>query len=78
MFLTIILGSLVVGFLCNYDKASNFATNSWVEVTGTITKGNYYGDIAQIEVTEIKQTSEPKNKFVCTPDNTYIPTSNIL
>ena len=70
--------SLVVGFLCNYDKASDFEDNSWVDVTGTITKGNYYGDIAQIDVTNIEKCDEPKDKFVSMPSDTYIPTSSMF
>ena len=31
--------SLVVGFLCNYDKASQFSDGTWVEVVGKIKKG---------------------------------------
>lgn len=34
--------SLVVGFLCSSKTASNFKDGTWVQVTGTITKGNYY------------------------------------
>ena len=42
--------SLVVGFLCTYDTAYEFKDNTWVDITGTIVKGEYYGDIAQIKV----------------------------
>ena len=70
--------SLVVGFLCTYDTAYEFQDNTWVDITGTIIKGDYYGDIAQIQVTNMFECSEPENKYVSVPDDTYIPTSNIF
>ena len=70
--------SLVVGFLCNYDMAHKFPDNIWVDVTGTIQKGNYYGDIAIISVENMFECDKPKDDFVSMPDNTYIPTSGIL
>ena len=30
--------AVVVGFLCEYDKAKNFNDDTWVEITGEITK----------------------------------------
>lgn len=68
--------TLIVGFLCNCKTANNFDDNSWVEITGKITKGSYHGDMPIIEVTEIKQIEKPKDDvFACPPDDTYIPTS---
>ena len=49
--------TLVVGFLCTYNKASEFENGTWVDVTGEIFKGNYYGDIAEIKVTNIFKTT---------------------
>ncbi len=34
--------TVVVGFLCHSTLACNFEDNTWVEITGTITKGDYY------------------------------------
>ena len=70
--------SLVVGFLCTYDTAYEFKDNTWVDITGTIIKGDYYGDIAQIQVTNMFECDEPENKYVSVPDDTYIPTSNMF
>ena len=70
--------SLVVGFLCTYDTAYEFKDDTWVDITGTITKGDYYGDIAQIQVTNMFECNEPENKYVSVPDDTYIPTSNMF
>lgn len=66
--------SLVVGFLCKYDKAYELPDNIWVDVTGTIKKGDYYGDIAIVEVEKIFQCDKPNDEFVKMPDKTYIPT----
>ncbi len=67
--------TLVVGFLCNYDNASHFNDNSWIEIKGTITKGDYHGEIPLIEITSIKQINKPKDELVYPPDKAYIPTS---
>lgn len=70
--------SLVVGFLCTYDTAYEFKDNTWVDITGTIVKGEYYGDIAQIKVDNMFECNEPEDKFVSVPDNSYVPTSSMF
>ncbi len=70
--------SVIVGFLCEYNNAKDFADNSWVEVTGEIVKGNYHGDMPIVKVIEIKNTDKPNDEFVYPPDESYIPTSEIL
>ena len=70
--------TLVVGFLCNYKNASEFSDNTWVDITGKITKGDYHGDIPVIEVTDMKACDKPSNEFVYPPDDTYIPTSALF
>ena len=70
--------SLVVGFLCTSENAINFENDTWVEITGEITKGDYHGDIALVKVLEIKETEEPKDLYVYPPSDTYVPTSNIF
>lgn len=67
--------TLVVGFLCNYKDASKFSDNTWVEITGKITKGDYHGDIPVIEIQEIKSCNKPQDDLVNPPDDMYIPTS---
>lgn len=68
--------SVIVGFLCEYDDISSFNELSWVHVTGTIEKGILEGDdIPILHITDIKETTKPKNEFVYPPDDTYIPTS---
>ena len=71
--------SVVVGFLCECDNAKNFANNSWVQVTGTIIKGDYHGDMPIVKVTDIKSVDKPSSdEYVYPPDDSYIPTSGIL
>jgi len=69
--------TLVVGFLSNYKDAKNFADGTWVELTGTIDKGNYYGEIPILKVIKISVTNEPEDALVCPPDDTYVPTAVI-
>lgn len=65
--------SLVVGFLCDYKKATNFSDGTWVDIEGEIVKGNFNGDIAMLKVLSIKEASRPQNLFVNPPDGNYIP-----
>ena len=70
--------AVVVGFLCNFNNASEFKNDSWVDVTGTITKGDYHGDIPVIEVESINNTDCPNDEFVYPPDDSFIPTNSII
>ena len=69
--------TLVVGFLCTYKDAKKFADGTWVEITGTIEKGNYHGEIPILKITKISTVDEPKNSRVSPPDDTYVPTAVI-
>ena len=55
--------SVIVGFLCEYDKAKNFEDGTWIEITGEITKGNYHGDMPIVKVTEIKKQKKHQLKL---------------
>lgn len=70
--------TVVVGFLCHSTIANNFQDNTWVEMTGTITKGDYYGEIPIIEVEEINQVNTPSEEYVYPPDSSFVATSTIL
>ena len=70
--------AVVVGFLCSANNAKDFANDTWVEITGEITKGDYHGDIPLIKITEIKETTKPNDEFVYPPSDDYIPTSSVL
>ena len=73
-----ILARVVVGFLCEYENSKDFKDETWVELTGTITKGNYHGDMPIVNVTDIKTVDRPNDEFVYPPDDSYIPTSGVL
>ena len=70
--------SVVVGFLCSYDKAKDLKEGTWVNVTGQIIKGYYHNEIPVIDINKIEETTKPEEEYVYPPDNTYIPTSVIL
>lgn len=70
--------SVVVGFLCEYDKAAEFEDGSWIEITGELVKGDYHGDMPILKITEIKKVDVPNEEYVYPPDESYIPTLNIL
>ena len=69
---------VVVGFLCESDKISEFEDGTWVNVTGEITKGDYHGDMPIILVTELNKCDKPTDEYVYPPDDDYIPTSSWL
>ncbi len=69
------LQTLVVGFLCNSKEVSNLPDKTWVEITGTITRGDYHGDIPVIEISELKQVNKPEDFYVYPPDENYVPTA---
>ena len=70
--------SVIVGFLCEYDKSKDFSDNTWVSVTGKITKGDYHGDMPIIKVEKIETVGKPNDEYVYPPDESYIPTSGIV
>ena len=70
--------TLVVGFLCNYENALNFSNGTWINITGTIQKGNYHGEIPILEIEQITQTDKPNDEYVYPPDDSFVPTSTIL
>lgn len=69
---------VVVGFLCDYALSKDFKDGTWVEMTGEITKGDYHGDMPIIEVSELKVVDKPNEEYVYPPDESYIPTSEVL
>lgn len=70
--------TLVVGFLCHLDNASEYADGCWINITGTITKGNYHGSIPIIEIEQIEKIQKPTDEYVYPPDETFVQTSTIL
>ncbi len=70
--------TVVVGFLCHSSIASNFEDGTWVEIEGTITKGNYYGDMPIIEISNINKVNRPSDEYVYPPDDSFVLTSTVL
>lgn len=70
--------TVVVGFLCSYDKAKDFKEGTWVNVTGKIIKGYYHNEIPVIDITKIEKTDKPEDMYVYPPNNAYIPTAIIF
>lgn len=71
--------TLIVGFLCNYKSAVEFESDSWVEIVGEITKGEYHGEMPIIMIKEIKNIEKPKDDiYAYPPDDTYVPTTTIF
>ena len=70
--------TVVVGFLCQSKEIKNFKDNSWIEIEGEITKGDYHGEIPIIKIKNIKECVKPNDEFVYPPDENFIPTSSIL
>lgn len=70
--------TVVVGFLCHSTIAKNYEDNSWVEITGTITKGNYNGEIPVIEIESINAIEKSSEEYVYPPDSSFISTSTVI
>lgn len=70
--------TLVVGFLCSCEKASDYPTYTWVNIKGEITKGIYNNsDSPIVKITDIEKISKPENANVPLPDDEYVPTAVI-
>ena len=59
----------VVGFLCQHKDISKFENNSWVEISGEITRGVYHGEIPIIKIQRINKITTPEEIFVYPPTN---------
>lgn len=71
--------TVVVGFLCHSELANNYEDNTWVEIIGTITKGDYNGEMPIIEVENIKKIDTPiQDEYVYPPDSSFVVTSTVL
>lgn len=68
---------VIVGFLCESDEITSYETNTWIEIEGTITKGNYHSPIPIVKVSSIKKIECPTNMYVLPPQGTYVPTENL-
>lgn len=69
--------TVIVGFLCSLPNAIEYQDYTWIKITGTIEKGNYYGEIPCINISEIETASQPENCIVPAPNENFIQTSVI-
>lgn len=70
--------TLIVGFLCNYEKAKDLELKSWVKIIGEIAKGEYNGsNIPIINIISLENSSKPASPTVPVPDDEYVPTAVI-
>lgn len=54
----------IAGFICMYEGQMSFEENEWIEITGTIIKGEYNGEIPVINVDTVTKIPAPANMYV--------------
>lgn len=70
--------TVVVGFLCEYETAKEFEDTCWVELEGTIKKGNYHGEVAVLQIEKMNKIEKPSEEYVYPPDDSFVSTSTVL
>ena len=58
---------VVVGILTECKNAADFEDGEWVEVTGTISKGDYKGVMPILNVIDINLSQIPEDEYVYPP-----------
>jgi putative membrane protein len=57
--------AIIDGFLCEYNNASDLSKGSWLNIRGTIQKGEYENIIIpMIKVTSYSKGQEPKSPYI--------------
>ena len=56
--------AVIVGFLCELNNAKQYKDGCWIEVEGTVTKGEYHGEIPIIKIEKIKEVKCPNEEYV--------------
>lgn len=70
--------TVVVGFLSTSNEIKNYENGTWIAIEGTITKGDYHGEMPVIQVQTIQKIEKPSDEYVYPPDDSFVPTSTIL
>lgn len=70
--------TVVVGFLCECETAVQYEDNTWIEIEGEITKGDYHGEMPIIKIEKIQKIEKPSEEFVYPPDDSFVSTSTVL
>jgi len=67
--------TVVVGFLCSYDKAKEFENYTWIDISGEIAKGEFNNtEMPVLKITKIEKINKPSNDTVPMPDDSFVPT----
>jgi len=57
--------AIIDGFLCEYNNASDLSKGSWLNIRGTIQKGEYENSIIpMIKVTSFSKGQEPESPYI--------------
>lgn len=70
--------TVVVGFLCECETAVQYEDNTWIEIEGEITKGDYHGEMPIIKIEKIQKIEKPSEEFVYPPDDSFVSTSTVI
>lgn len=70
--------AVVVGFLCDLNEGKQYKDGTWIQIEGTIQRGNYHGEIPMIKIDKIQEVNVPTDEYVYPPSTTYIPNSQGL
>lgn len=54
----------IAGFICNYVSELKLIENEWVEIKGSIIKGEYNGNVPVIKVDVVKKIVPPANTYI--------------
>lgn len=63
-YMTIDNDTQVAGYMCSYKGDIKLVENEWIEITGSIIKGEYNGEIPVIKVNTITKIPAPANMYV--------------
>ena len=61
--------AVIVGILCDYNKASELSDYEWISIKGTISKGDYKGEMPVVNILELEKINKPKDEFVSPPSD---------
>lgn len=64
--------AVVVGILSEYENAKDYKDGDWVEVTGTIVRGNYKGEMPVIQINNIQSCDIPEDEYVYPPSENSV------
>lgn len=54
----------IAGFICNYVSELKLMENEWIEIKGSIIKGEYNGSVPVVKVDIIKKIVPPANTYI--------------